>query len=134
MQTIGKSTLSLLLLLLLASCSISGDSKAVITDLQPDAFLDMMSQENFILIDARSLEEYEAGHIGGARVINVLSDDFTSQINKLDHEKICLVYSRSGRRSAEAAAKMRDAGFKKIYNLVGGITRWRAGHLPVKTD
>lgn len=78
------------------------------------------------LIDVRTPKEYSDGYIGKAKNINFFDDDFTTQVSKkLDKNKPVVLYCRSGRRSANAALKLKDLGFKQIYDLNGGILSWK---------
>ena len=84
-----------------------------------------LQQENKIqLVDVRTPEEYAEGKIADAININVLGDDFMTEIEKLDKEKPVYIYCKSGKRSSMAAKKMSELGFVKIYDLNGGITSW----------
>ncbi|MCR8666490.1 rhodanese-like domain-containing protein [Aestuariibaculum sp. M13] len=85
------------------------------------------------LIDVRTPEEYEAGHLERAANIDFFSDSFRAEIEKLDKHKPVLVYCKSGGRSSKSAAIFKELGFTKIYNMEGGITSWKeAGYKTVK--
>lgn len=86
------------------------------------------------LIDVRTPSEYAGGHLQNAINFNWNGDDFGSQIEKLDKNKAVFVYCLSGGRSASAASNMRAAGFKTVYELNGGIMKWRAAALPETTN
>jgi phage shock protein E len=73
--------------------------------------------ENFIVVDVRTLEEFEESHAKGALNIDVLQPDFQSQILKLDKSKVFKVYCRSGNRSGQALRTMKSLGFKNVENL-----------------
>ncbi len=79
---------------------------------------------NYILLDVRTPIEYKSGHIPGSLNIDFYDPNFLNKIKTLDKNKICLIYCRSGHRSAQAAILMERAGFKKIYNLSNGIISW----------
>jgi rhodanese-related sulfurtransferase/predicted small secreted protein len=83
------------------------------------------------LIDVRTPEEFESGHIKGAANINVNDPGFESQVAALDKTKPVLVYCHSGHRSAGAADILASAGFQKIYNLDGGMMKWSSADKPV---
>jgi thioredoxin len=83
-----------------------------------------------ILLDVRTAEEFDKGHIEGARNIDWYDSTFTDQISQLERDREVLVYCLSGRRSAAAAEKLRGLGFTGVYNLKGGILQWRAAGLP----
>ena len=88
-------------------------------------FADRMKQSNTIVLDVRSREEFNSGHIKGAKNINVQSSDFHSRADQLDKSKEYLVYCRSGMRSASACNQMARQGFENVSNLNGGIMAWR---------
>ena len=62
------------------------------------------------VIDVRTPEEFSAGHVDGAQLIDVQGSSFDADIAKLDPATTYVVYCRSGNRSATAATRMRDAG------------------------
>lgn len=78
----------------------------------------------FLLLDVRTKEEYEEGHIPGAKNIDFLSDDFLIQVEQLPKDQSVYIYCRSGNRSARAADLMRKAGFRQLYDLQGGYLKW----------
>jgi len=68
--------------------------------------------------------------IENAKNIDYSSQNFKDEIGELDKTNTYIVYCRSGNRSGEASKIMKDLGFKKIYNLEGGISQWQAEGLP----
>jgi rhodanese-related sulfurtransferase len=68
------------------------------------------------VIDVRTPQEFAAGHLEGARNVDVEAADFASKIASLDKGAPYLVYCHSGRRSAIAAAQMATAGFTDIVD------------------
>jgi rhodanese-related sulfurtransferase len=93
-----------------------------ITVLTPAEFKEK-SQNNSI-IDVRTPSEFSSGHIKEAVNINIFDKDFISKMDAFDKNKPVYVYCRSGHRSGNAAKKMRELGFKEIYDLQGGIINW----------
>lgn len=85
------------------------------------------------VVDVRTPEEFEDGHLLGSVNIDWKDDAFLSNAEKvLNKTRTVAVYCRSGKRSAEAAAALTKAGFT-TYNLKGGILAWKeAGNLVVK--
>lgn len=83
------------------------------------------------LVDVRTPEEWNAGHLQGAIHINLYDPNFEQQFAALDTSKIYVVYCRSGNRSGQAIDKMKPQGFSKLINMKGGITDWTAHDLPV---
>ena len=85
-----------------------------------------MVAKGYTIIDVRTSEEFEEGHIEGALNINVKSEEFVSEIENLTKSDTLLVYCRSGRRSLYAAQVMVSFGFQKIYDLEGGFLNWES--------
>ncbi len=83
------------------------------------------SGENLEILDVRTPDEFQEGHIPGAHNIDIYKGQgFLDEINNLDKSKEYFVYCRSGARSAQACALMQQQGIEKSYNLMGGITEW----------
>lgn len=119
--------LCLLLLISVSACKEADSSKiTLITSEEMETFLEA---DNVQLIDVRSQEEYNKGHIEGAQNIDFFSPTFFEDINKLDKNKPVYVYCQSGNRSAKCADKMVEIGFVKIYDLQGGFSKWKHGNL-----
>ena len=80
-------------------------------------------EAGFILLDVRTEEEYDEGHIPGA--VNLPNEDIGTDEPELlpDKEQVILVYCRSGRRSKEAAAKLSAMGYTQVLEF-GGIMDW----------
>ncbi|HMZ45863.1 MAG TPA: rhodanese-like domain-containing protein [Chitinophagaceae bacterium] len=76
------------------------------------------------LIDVRTPEEYEEGHLENAVNINIKDSNFIELVKKLNKEKPVYVYCRSGVRSRKAGAELEKLGFKQIFDLDGGILSW----------
>jgi rhodanese-related sulfurtransferase len=89
---------------------------------------------NFVILDVRTPQEFASGYIAGAVNLDFKSADFPARLDELDKSKTYLVYCRTGGRSAKAMAMMKEKGFQRVYNLRGGITRWKADHLPVTDE
>jgi len=85
----------------------------------------------FVLLDVRTAEEFDSGHLKGALNIDVKAPDFAEQIEKLDKSVTYLVYCLGGVRSARAMQLMQAQGFQKVYNLEGGLLKWKAANLPL---
>lgn len=82
--------------------------------------------KDIVLIDVRTPEEFASGHLENAVNMNYFDSDFDVQLKTLDKNKTVYLYCKSGRRSANAAEKLEDMGFVKIYDLEGGILSWQA--------
>lgn len=87
--------------------------------------------DDFIILDVRTKEEYSEGHIENAVNIDVTSSWFIGDVEKLGEEKTFLVHCRSGSRSERAIAIMKESGFTDIYEISGGFSEWESEGLPV---
>ncbi|HEY0731776.1 MAG TPA: rhodanese-like domain-containing protein [Chitinophagaceae bacterium] len=95
------------------------------TPVSEKKFARLMKKQNAVLLDVRTKEEYQEGHIPGAVLIDVnKQDDFLQQVQKLDKSKRYLLYCRSGKRSEKALVLMKENGFRKIFHLEDGFEGW----------
>ena len=100
-------------------------------NLEATAFAEKLNElPNAPLIDVRTPGEFADGHLRQAKNIDWNSSSFESDIQALDKTQPVFVYCLSGGRSSSAAAKMRAIGFSKVFELDGGIIKWRAANLP----
>lgn len=84
------------------------------------------------ILDVRTREEFESGHIDKAIRVSWPDKEFSKRIGKkLDPQKPVLVYCRSGRRSAQAADELIKLGFKDVRALEGGILLWTEAGKPL---
>lgn len=118
-----KFTIVLVVFLSLITLSCKSD-KSVITIVSTEEVETIMQSEDVQLIDVRTPEEYQEGHILNAQNIDYNSPDFEVDITKLDKTKPVLLYCKSGNRSGKSSQIFLEAGFKIIYDLEGGITEW----------
>ncbi len=86
------------------------------------------------VIDVRTAEEFSSGHLQNAVNYDWNGSQFEAQIKTLDKSKPVFVYCLSGGRSAAAASKMRADGFSEVYELEGGMMKWRNENLPETTN
>ena len=88
-------------------------------------------QDAPIILDVRSVEEYEAGHIPGA--VNVPYDQIAASLDSLESFRAgeVVVYCRTGRRAGIAENVLREAGFTRVFDLEGHMTSWNEAGLPV---
>ena len=119
---------ALALLLSIGSCSRAAESPAAPANIeQAERHLAGGAQ----LVDVRTKEEWDEGHLEGAALATVTEEGFIEKAaGMLDPEKPVLVYCQSGKRSAVAARKLRAAGFT-VHDLGGGIAAWKAAGKPV---
>ncbi|MFC1551618.1 rhodanese-like domain-containing protein [Candidatus Latescibacterota bacterium] len=85
---------------------------------------DNEDNDNFIILDVRTQEEYASGHLKNAINIDYFSTSFQNTLNSLAKDKTYLIYCRSGKRSSGAFQIMSTMNFRKVYNMVNGIEAW----------
>ncbi|RMF85817.1 MAG: rhodanese-like domain-containing protein [Nitrospirae bacterium] len=90
-----------------------------------------------VLLDVRTPGEYASGHAAGAKLVPWLLGPgrpnlhFVEQVRKVvPPDRPVVVICRSGHRSAQAAAALRGAGYKEVYDVLGGSIAWSRAHLP----
>ncbi|MGA0431449.1 MAG: rhodanese-like domain-containing protein [Flavobacteriaceae bacterium] len=96
-------------------------------DLQQQQWVDQQAElSEYEILDVRTLEEFEAGHIPNATLLDINDPpNFMSGLNARNKDKTYFVYCRSGARSARACQVMEQFGFKTTFNLLGGIMEWQ---------
>lgn len=123
-----------LIALLFNSCS-NGQTQTGNTNLTAIEFSNKLKElADAPLLDVRTPDEFSKGHLVNAVNYDWNGNAFDAQIATLDKSKPVLVYCLSGGRSGSAASKMRADGFKIVYELQGGIMKWRAANLPETTN
>ncbi|MCI0751574.1 MAG: rhodanese-like domain-containing protein [Flammeovirgaceae bacterium] len=96
------------------------------TALSPEAFEQKLnSTSNKIVVDVRTVDEFNQGHLPNAILIDYYKEDFKQQLSKLDKNKTLFVYCAAGGRSADAARQLMDLGFKNVIDLEGGMGAWK---------
>ena len=116
----------LLAVLLLTGCSAGKGEKDVagyemITAQQAKEIMD--TQDGYVILDTRTEEEYEQGHIPGAIVISHEEIKEKAESVLTDKDQLILVYCRSGRRSKLAAQDLVELGYTNVKEF-GGIIDW----------
>jgi rhodanese-related sulfurtransferase len=81
------------------------------------------------LIDVRRDYEFEAGHLEGAR--NIEMNELTAHAEDIPRDRPVVFYCRSGNRSSMAADAFQEAGYD-AHNLRGGIAGWKDGGRPLE--
>ena len=120
---------SLLALLgLAAACGQQGYEN---TDV--NGFASRIDAPDVVLLDVRTAEEFEEGHLQNALNIDVKQADFVEKAKTmLATDKTIAVYCRGGKRSVTAAKKLTAEGYK-VLNLEGGIMAWKEAGMPLET-
>ena len=108
-------------LLLIYSCQIFDSTEINVIS---DAQFTEIQDTDYILVDVRTLEEYESGHIQDAIHFDFYSESFQNDILSLDKSSSIILYCRTQNRSTKTANYLIENGYKEIIVLVGGITSW----------
>ena len=97
-------------------------------------FAELIDSADVVILDVRTTDEFNEGHIKGAILIDQNRSDFLEQVRQLlPKEKTIAIYCRSGRRSANAAERLVKEGYKPV-NLKGGILEWKKENMPVTKE
>lgn len=107
---------------ILVSCGTN--SNKGYNSVDTDSFAKFIANEQVQLIDSRTPEEFNSGHIPGAVNINIDDENFRAKVNELDKSRPIAVYCRGGRRSKEAADIMVGCGYD-VTELSEGIISWK---------
>ena len=123
MVNMKTQIIQIALLIMLTGCGAEAEARHTI--ITPQAAQEMMMQYgDIIILDVRSPEEFQSGHIPGA--ILIPHDRIRSEIVYLipDFDQIVLVYCRTGNRSNIAALTLVELGYRAVYDF-GGIVDWQ---------
>jgi len=85
---------------------------------------------NFVILDVRTPEEFLGEYIENAVNLDYNSDTFRNDLDKLDKNKTYLVHCKAGGRSEDALNIMKELDFREVYNMLGGISKWKSEELP----
>jgi len=106
-------------------CGIRGEEKPVeasVPEMQVEELKRRLDAgEDMFVLDVREPHEYQICNIGGYLIP---LNDLPKRVNELDSSREIVAHCKMGGRSAKAVQFLRQAGFKKVHNLTGGITAW----------
>jgi len=99
--------------------------------LRPAELTGLINRENALVVDLSATGDFEKGHIAGSR--NVAPSQFDPESKLLAPAKALPVVTvcRNGQASADAAKRLKKAGFTQVYWLDGGIAAWQQADLPL---
>jgi adenylyltransferase/sulfurtransferase len=107
-------------------CGVTGHSEVNVGaefEITPRELKEKMERgDEFVLVDVREPEEYAIARIPGSRLIPLRA--VPERVHELSSADEIIVHCRSGVRSGQAVEFMKQAGYRKVKNLVGGILRW----------
>lgn len=130
-----RKLFSIVLVAILFNSCTTGQTQNTNTNLSATEFATKIKElPTAPIVDVRTPDEFSKGHLVNALNYDWNGSEFEKQIAPLDKSKPVFVYCLSGGRSSAAASKMRSDGFKEVYELSGGIMKWRGANLPETTD
>src|SRR3954452_18352994 len=100
--------------------------KAQVDEVDPSAVSEVIGGDNVVVVDVRETDEWDAGHVPGAR--HVPRGHLESRIEGAapDRSQRVVLYCASGNRSALAAHTLREMlGYENVESMTGGITLWK---------
>lgn len=115
----------LLTLCFTTSCLDTKDAATDVKLVTAEEMQSILEMEEVQLVDVRTPKEYEKEHIVNSQNIDFTSPTFDEDISKLDKAKPVILYCKGGNRSAKCGKKLKEAGFEKVYDLEGGISKWK---------
>jgi len=89
----------------------------------------IQSKPDLVVLDVRTVAEYDEGHISGA--LNIPVQELEERLGELDSSVEYLVYCRTGNRSSVAVQVLMAGGFDRVYHMNNGITAWVGAGYPV---
>ncbi len=121
-----------LLILLFPFLIYSCNSNEIVSDLNPVNVLDVENHQMAklildnpgVLLDIRTPEEVSKGFLKNASFINFYDDDFLQKASWIKKNQPIYIYCHAGGRSSKAAEMLLELGFKEVYNLIGGYSKW----------
>lgn len=93
---------------------------------------EILANEDRVVIDVRTPQEFAGGHLSGARMIDIQSPTFDTEIRQLDPDTAYVIYCRTANRSAGARRLMTELGFRDVVDIDGGVVAWEAAGLPLE--
>ena len=105
------------------SKEVKNEKKAEYKKITSDEAKNIMSTQKAIVVDVRSLEEYNEGHIPNAISVPLETIENEAEAKLKNKDDLILVYCRSGRRSREAALRLIEKGYTNVIDF-GGIQDW----------
>lgn len=99
--------------------------------LRPGELAPLVNQENALVVDLRPIADFDKGHIAGSK--NVPMSQFDPDIKPLAGAKALpvVLVCKTGQTATGAAARLKKAGFERIYVLDGGVMGWQQADLPL---
>ena len=130
----NRFLLMLLIVVTVFSYSCKSDANTEIQVVTVEEMQELSQIEDVQLIDFNAPVKQEGELIEDSQKIDYLSSSFEQDIEKLDKSKPVIVFCKSAKHSAKCTAKMKEAGFVKIYDLNSTIAKWKFKGYNIKSS
>ena len=120
---------------LLTLTSVAADKPSLpkgVRNVGVEEFDRLRTNKNTVVLDVRTEDEFNSGHVPGAINLDYTSSDFRERLAKLDKSKTYLVHCAAGVRSAKACGVLDKASFTNLVNLEPGFSEWEKAGKPVQ--
>lgn len=109
------------------SCSSNAQTNSGTANVSAEEFKALIDKNDSVqILDVRTADEWQTGIIPNALKNDWFGANFVEGLKTLDKEAPVLVYCAAGGRSSKAMQKLSALGFKKVYNLSGGMGAWKS--------
>jgi rhodanese-related sulfurtransferase len=120
-----KNIILVLLLVIANSCKSQNDKTIEVIDIE--TVKTEVIGKDVQLVDVRTPDEYDAGHIDDAINIDIMNKEtFAAKFDKFDKKKPIYIYCKLGGRSNKASKILEELGFVTIYDYSGGYDEWKS--------
>lgn len=96
------------------------------------SFLQKHKDEDVVLLDIRSKELYDKGHLEGAVNMDYDQTAFPVDVEKLNKEKRYIIIDQNGKKSFATLVLFNELRFEKMHAIIGGYDEWNKQNLPLK--
>jgi len=104
-----------------------------VKDVTPDQAEKLLKERKDVtVLDVRTPEEFQTGHIAKAKNLDALDGEFEESLAGLDRNQSYVLHCAAGGRSARVLDQMTALGFKSIYHMPGGIRGWKEAGKPLE--
>ena len=99
--------------------------------LRPAELTALINRENALVVDLSATNDFEKGHIAGSKSVQMSQFDPENKLLAAARALPVVVVCRNGQGSADAAKRLKKAGFEQVYWLDGGVAAWQQADLPL---
>ena len=99
--------------------------------LRPAGLTGLINRDNALVVDLSASNDFEKGHIAGSKSVQPSQFDPENKLLASAKSLPVVVVCRNGQASADAAKRLKKAGFEQVYWLEGGVQAWQHADLPL---